>query len=158
MQLGPLFKEEGFGTFFVPQSKIGNIQEYIDCFKWAASSILVDYIGVSILGVPNAFGVEKGNNLQRFISRWRMMDFLDRLGILNICKMNNKLIHFLGMVDGPNEITLIRERYHVDTWDSSAAIWCGLNDISFDTSPSGLINGKFEKEVDFNFTSGSILS
>ena len=155
LELGPVFKQEGFGTFFVPQSKIGDLQEYIECFSWAASSILVDYIGVSILGVPNAFGVERGNTLQRFVSRWRMMGFLERLGILDTCWQNNKLIHFLGMVDGPNEISLIRERYYVDTWDSSAAIWCGLNDICFDTSPTGLINGKFEKEVDFNFESES---
>jgi hypothetical protein len=28
-------------------------------------------------------------------------------------------------------------------------VWAGLNGIAFDNSPTGLINGKFEKEVDF---------
>ena len=57
------------------------------------------------------------------------------------------------MVDGPNEIdNLGLLSSHVDTWDSSAAVWCGLNGIEFDNSPTGLINGKFEEEVDFNFS------
>ena len=48
--------------------------------------------------------------------------------------------------------------FHIDTWDSSAAVWAGLNSISFDDSPTGLINGKFEKHVDFesNFKDTSI--
>ena len=39
----------------------------------------------------------------------------------------------------------------IDTWDSSAAVWYGLNGIEFDNSPTGSRNGKFEKEVDFSF-------
>jgi len=147
------FKDKGFKTFFVPQSEIGDIEDYISTFAWAVSSPLVDYIGVSILGVPNAYGVESGNKLQRYVSRTRMMRELKRRGILALCSANRKKIHFLGMVDGPNEIdNLGLLSKHIDTWDSSAAVWCGLNDIEFDGSPTGLIDGKFEKEVDFNFT------
>jgi len=149
-KLAPQFKQARFGTFFVPQSEIGDIEDYISCFAWAASSPLVDYIGVSILGVPNAYGVEKGNNLQRFMSRYMMMSELESRGILYMAQMNGKKIHFLGMVDGPNEI-LLTKKFHIDTWDSSAAVWLGLNGMEFDDSPTGLINGKYEKEVDFNF-------
>ena len=66
-----------------------------------------------------------------------------------LAAQNGKKIHFLGMVDGPNEISLVRD-FHIDTWDSSAGVWAGLNGISFDNSPTGLINGKFEKHVDFS--------
>jgi hypothetical protein len=59
------------------------------------------------------------------------------------------------MVDGPNEIKLCKD-FKIDTWDSSAAVWAGLNDITFDSSPTGLINGKFEKEVDFSHYSTDI--
>ena len=149
-QLAPQFKENGFGTFFVPQSEIGDLEDYIATFAWAACSPLVDYIGVSILGVPNAYGVEKDNKLQRYVSRFHMMKELERRGILKLAYLNNKKIHFLGMVDGPNEIELCGE-FCINTWDSSAAVWAGLNGISFDSSPTGLINGKFEEEVDFNF-------
>jgi len=150
-QLAPEFRKAGFKTFFVPQSEIGDIEDYIATFAWAASSPHVDYIGVSILGVPNAYGVEKDNKLQRYMSRFRMMCELYSRGILDLAYNNGKKIHFLGMVDGPNEIELCRQ-FHIDTWDSSAAIWAGLNKIAFDSSPTGLIDGKYEKEVDFNFS------
>ena len=66
----------------------------------------------------------------------------------------NKKFHFLGMSEGPNEIELMSEFHeYIDTWDSSAAAWAGLNGITFDKSPTGLVNGKFEKEVDFSFES-----
>lgn len=154
-ELAPLFKKNKFGTFFVPQSEIGDIEDYISTFAWAASSPLVDYIGVSILGVPNAYGVERGNKLQRFMSRWKMMHELQDRGILKLAQANKKKIHFLGMVDGPNEISLCKN-FRIDTWDSSAAVWAGIRGIAFDNSPTGLINGKYEEEVDFSYESEDV--
>ena len=153
----PVFKENGFKTFFVPQSDVGDLEDLITSFAWAASSPLIDYIGVSILAVPNAYKCEKGNSLQRFNARWKFMNELYDRNLLQLAAQNGKKIHFLGMVDGPNEIPLVRD-FHIDTWDSSAAVWAGLNSISFDDSPTGLINGKFEKHVDFesNFKDTSI--
>jgi len=150
--LAPQLKAAGFGTFFVPQSREGDLHDYIDAFEWAAQNPdIIDYIGVSILGAPLAFGVERDNKLQRFMSRWKIMSILDDNGILDLIKSNGQKIHFLGMVDGPNEIDLVAE-YHryIDTWDSSAAVWLGLNGGEFDSSPTGLVDGKFEKEVDFD--------
>lgn len=147
----PEFRRNGFGTFFCPQSEIGDLDGLLTSTLWAADSDLVDYIGISILNVPNAFAVEKNNKLQRFLSRWRFMGIASSM--LEIAKRNGKLIHFLGMVDGPNEIDLVVPWIDlIDTWDSSSPIWAGLNDIQYDMSPTGLVNGKFEKEVDFNFT------
>ena len=153
--LAPVLRDNGFRTFFVPQSEIGDKEDYIQTFRWAAQSEHVDYIGISILGVPNAYGVEKNNKLQRFLSRWKMMRELYDRGLLELAQYHGKKIHFLGMVDGPNEITLMSDlaRY-IDTWDSSAAVWAGLNNISFDDSPTGLVDGKFEVEVDFDFETG----
>lgn len=158
--LSPIFKQAGFGTFFVPQSEIGNLDQLVDCFDWASRNPeIVDYIGVSILAVPNAYGVERDNKLQRFMSRWHFMSILDDKNILNRINQNNQKVHFLGMVDGPNEIQLCNT-YKIDTWDSSAAIWAGLNNISFDNTPTGLVDGKFEKEVDFNqhFTDNDLIT
>jgi hypothetical protein len=153
IQLAPIFRKAGFGTFFVPQSQIGDKEDLINAFDWASTSPYVDYIGVSILGVPNAYGVERGNKLQRFVSRYMLMLELHSRGILDRIRIHGKKIHFLGMVDGPNEIKLMTPfaRY-IDTWDSSAAVWAGLNGIEFDKSPTGLIDGKFEAEVDFALT------
>ena len=148
--MAPQLREAGFGTFFVPQSEIGYERDYIETAMWASRIHHVDYIGLSILGIPNAYGVEQDNKLQRFMSRWKMMTKLARVGFFGNCTIHKKKIHMLGMVDGPNEITLLKH-FNVDTWDSSAAIWTGLNGIRFDKSPTGLIDGKFEKEVDFNY-------
>jgi len=145
----PVFKEEGFGTFFVPQSVTGDLEDLILSFAFAASNPLIDYIGISILAVPHAYNCEKGNNLQRFLARWKFMNEIKSRGLLQLAKDNDKLIHFLGMVDGPNEIALCKD-FGIDTWDSSAAIWAGLNNKEFDNSPTGLFEGKFEKHVDFN--------
>ena len=144
----PVFKEAGFGTFFVPQSDVLDLEDLITSFAWAASSPLIDYIGISILAVPNAYGCEQNNPLQRFVSRWKFMNELYDRNLLQLAAQNGKKIHFLGMVDGPMEIPLVRD-FHIDTWDSSAGVWAGLNGIAFDHSPTGLIEGKFEKHVDF---------
>ena len=151
IDLAPLFRASGFGTFFVPQSEVGDKEDLINAFDWASTSKHVDYIGVSILGVPNAYGVEKGNKLQRFVARFMFMQELEDRGILHRIRKNNKKVHFLGMVDGPNEIKLMQPyRDYIDTWDSSAGVWLGLNGGTFDSSPTGIFDGKFEKEVDFD--------
>jgi hypothetical protein len=148
-KLGHIFKEAGYKTFFVPQSEVGDFDDYVETFKWALKQDWIDLIGVSILGVPNAYGVEKDNNLQRFLSRWHMMKYLEDEGIL--ADTDEKRLHFLGMVDGPNEIDLVRPyHYYINSWDTSAAVWAGMNDIMFDETPTGLEFGKCEIEVDFN--------
>jgi hypothetical protein len=152
-QLAPLLRGGGFGTFFCPQSKIGNQIDLFNSFEWAAESEHVDYVGVSILAIPNAYGVEKGNKLQRFVSRFMFMQELHECGVLDKIKANGKKIHMLGMLDGPGEIRLMEQfKGYIDTWDSSAAIWLGLHaGKTFDSSPTGLLHGKYEEEVDFNY-------
>ena len=143
----PELKQHGYGTFFCPQSEPGDIEDLMAGYAWGFSHPDIDYVAVSILNIPLAFGVESGNKLQRFTARWKWMQMLEDRNLLN----TNKKIHFLGMVDGPNEIDLVKDYHHViTTWDSSAAIWAGMNGISFDSSPTGLVNGKFEEEVNFN--------
>lgn len=156
-ELAPQLRDKGFGTFLCPQSKIGDIDDLYDCFDWAAESDLVDYIGVSILAIPNAYGVERNNKLQRFVSRYMFMQGLLAGGTLDVIKSNDKKIHMLGMLDGPNEICLMTPfRKYIDTWDSSAAMWLGLHaGAHFDRSPTGLLNGKYEEEVDFNYRNDS---
>lgn len=152
LELAPIFKKHGFGTFFVPQSSPGNLEEYIQSFAWAASSPLIDYIGISILGVPLAYGVKYSDKLHRYCSRYMMMAELYKRGLLDLAFLKKKKIHFLGLLDGPNEISLLAPySKYIDTWDSSSAIWAGLNNIKYDQSPTGLINGKLESEVDFDF-------
>ena len=148
------YKDAGFQTFFVPQSEVGDFDDYMDCMEWAltASTLpepIIDRIGLSILGCPNAYGVEKDNKLQRYLSRYAILKELDDRQALKTEHMN--VFHCLGMVDGPKEIELLSPWVdHIASWDSSAAVWAGLNNVRFDDSPTGLVNGKFELEVDFD--------
>ena len=152
-KLAPEIHDAGFKTFFVPQSKIGDEKDCIETFRWASlNTDLVDYVGVSILTAPNAYGVERNNKLQRFCSRLKLMYSMKESLIFSTLKTKGTKVHFLGMMDGPNEIMYMEPfGKFIDTWDSSAAVWAGLNGISFDNSPTGLFDGKFEHEVDFQF-------
>lgn len=148
-QTAQQYHDAGFKTFFVPQSKIGDLDDYLETMEWALKSTLVDRIGLSILGCPNAFGVERDNKLQRFMSRWKILSLMTERGMLRNTRSN--VFHCLGMVDGPNEIELLAPWHHlIATWDSSAAVWAGINDIRFDDSPTGLVDGKYEREVNFD--------
>lgn len=151
LTLGPIYKQNQFKTFFVPQGYVGSIRDLVDCWEWAANNpAVVDYIGMSILAAPLAFNVERDNKLQRFVSRLRLMYTLKEKGILDRIKKNGQKIHFLGMVDGPNEIIYMNPfKKYIDSWDSSAGPWYGLNYIEFDNTPTGSLNGKFEEEVNF---------
>lgn len=154
--------DAGFQAFFVPQSKLGDFDGYLQGIEWALDQP-IKLIGMSILGCPIALGIDEKQSvesrsdtykLQRFLSRFTVFNTMERLGILKDSRAYKKF-HCLGMVDGPNEIDLLKRfSKNIFSWDSSAAIWCGLNGIQFDNSPTGLVNGKFEKEVDFSFKSG----
>lgn len=156
-EMSNLLRVANRGRFMCPQSKIGNLEELVSSYMWAVENSDIGYIGFSILNIPNAYGVEKNNKLQRFLSRWRFCELLNSRGFFIKCESNHKKLHLLGMLDGPNEIWLLKDylRYF-DTWDSSAAIWAGINGIEFDNSPTGLSGGKFEKEVDFSHKNATI--
>lgn len=163
IEMIPKLKDAGFKTFYVPQSELNDLQGAVLSFEWALNNPDVDLIGVSILTCPIAFGVNESKHdpnfvrsdaykLQRFMSRWKMFTTLQRNGLLWDDK-SIKRFHVLGMTDGPNEIELLQETGFAEcihSWDSSAAVWAGMNGIGFDESPTGLMEGKFETEVDFN--------
>ena len=159
-RLIPEFKTEGFDTFFVPQSELGDMHDLVNAIEWALSNDDIDLIGVSILAAPIACGVDESTfeggkrsdayKMQRYLSRLSVFRELERRKLLT--DRAKKRFHCLGMVDGPKEINLLREYSDfIYSWDSSAAVWAGINDIPFDASPTGLQNGKFEKEVDFAY-------
>lgn len=156
----PSIKEAGFDTFFVPQSEVGDFDGYMQGLVWALKNPAINRIGLSILGCPIAYGVNESKHemgqtrhstysLQRYVSRYMILNDLEKHGFLMFGA--NKRFHCLGMTDGPREIELLKKFHqYIASWDSSAAVWCGLHGIKFDGTPTGLVNGKFEKEVDFS--------
>lgn len=163
IEMIPELKGEGFKTFYVPQSELGDIDGALKSFDWALGNHSIDLIGMSILTCPIAFNInekrysdgsrEDSYKLQRFLSRWKMFVELEKAGLL-AGKHAQKRFHCLGMTDGPNEVELLVKsgfEQYIYSWDSSAAVWLGLNHKHFDISPSGRRDGKFEEEVDFAF-------
>jgi hypothetical protein len=157
----PQFKDSGFDTFFVPQSQLGDMDDLMEAIEWGLQNEDVTLIGLSILSTPIACGVDESTfeggkrhdayKLQRYLSRLRVFHELEARGYLDVYR-SFKRFHCLGMVDGPREIDLLRKyEDYIFSWDSSAAVWAGINGVSFDSSPTGLMYGKFEKEVDFDY-------
>lgn len=120
-KFAPIFKENGFKTFFVPQSKRGDVDDWVEAYDWAANDEghdLVDIIGISILGVPNALP-----NIDPSFARVVMMQRLLDDRIFN----SNKHHHFLGLNAGPGlEIPSLLRMRVLDTIDSSGPVWAGI--------------------------------
>ena len=160
-ELVPQLRDSGFDTFFVPQSSLGDMGDLMSAIEWGLQNPDIKLIGLSILATPIACGVDESTfeggkrhdayKLQRYMSRYHVFREMDKRGYLQGYDSFRRF-HCLGMVDGPREIDLLRqyERY-IFSWDSSAAVWAGINGIMFDNSPTGLMNGKFEKEVHFDY-------
>lgn len=117
----PVFKARGFKTFFVPQSQVGDSDDWISAYNWAANGEgkhLVDIIGISILGVPVAF-----NELEPAYARVVVMSLLKSTGVFN----GEKHHHFLGLNAGPAlEIPSLLRMGVLDTVDSSGPVWAGI--------------------------------
>lgn len=165
-QMAMRIKDAGMKTFFCPQSIKGDIDDLMLSIEWAINDPMIDRIGISILNCPIALGIEETKHgeehtrkdwfkLQRFMSRWAIFKEMQKRNLLNDYHNVYERFHCLGMTDGPREIELLEPfKDFIATWDSSAAVWAGLHGIEFDRSPTGLMEGKFEKEVDFSWDEG----
>ena len=157
VEMYPEIRANKFKSFFCPQSEPGDVDDLISAFLWASEATEVDMIGFSILAIPMAYGISNDNKFHTMLARWKFLEELTNTKFFyNIHKYGKKL-HMLGMLDGPNELMIVKDYLKFfNSWDSSAAVWCGLNNISFDNSPTGLTNGKFKEHVDFSHESATI--
>ncbi|MEM4258049.1 MAG: hypothetical protein QXL17_02715 [Candidatus Thermoplasmatota archaeon] len=114
----PQFRDFGFKTFFVPQSKEGDLKDYIETYKWAATNPDIDIIGMSILGIPNAIPY-----CNPAYARVVITQILIDLGIFNFDKHH----HYLGLNAGPAlEIPTLIRMGALDTVDSSGPVWAAI--------------------------------
>lgn len=153
------FASVGYGSFYCPQSTVGDLQGLMEEFVWAFESRKIDYVGFSILNIPNAYGVVD-DPLQRYLSRYNFVEDLNNFvvsttkyhSINDMKEATGTKIHFLGMLDGPNEIELMSKQLDctIDTWDSSSPVWAGFELTRYDNSPTGLKRGKVKSHVNFN--------
>lgn len=150
-------RANGLKSFFCPQSEPGDLQDLVDAFLWASEATEVDMIGFSILAIPMAYGVNSDNKFHTMLARWKFLQELQGTRFFYNIHNHGKKLHMLGMLDGPNELYMVKDFLkYFNSWDSSAAVWCGINNIQFDNSPTGLKNGKFKEHVDFSHESATI--
>jgi hypothetical protein len=114
----PQFKNEGLGTFFVPQSTVGDLEDWIQSYTWAANNPDIDIIGMSILGVPNAIPY-----VEPAYARVVMTQILLDRGLF----AKHKHHHYLGLNAGPAlEIPSLLRMNVLDTIDSSNPVWMAI--------------------------------
>lgn len=139
-------KDEGFKTMFVPQSEIGDLEDWITAYDWAATDNPdIDIIGMSILGMPNALP-----HIPKSYARVVLTQILIDRGIFNFDKYH----HYLGLNAGPAlEIPPLIEMGALNSCDSSGPVWCGINGISYAVVSESYMPMKkqYLREVDFDW-------
>ena len=140
----PIFKNAGMKTFFVPQSEVGDIGDWINGYNWAANNPDIDIIGMSILGIPNAIP-----HIHYAYSRVVMTQKLIDSGCFNFDKHH----HYLGLNSGPAlEIPSLLKMKALDTIDSSGPVWAAItgHEYSIDTDSLQTVS-KIKMPVNFHY-------
>lgn len=138
-------RDTNYKVMAVPQSREGDWKGWIECYKNMVANEDISVIGMSILGIPNAFCSLTGTDDVAF-NRIFATSYLLEHGIADKSKWH----HYLGLGGGPREILMQRQLGLMDSCDSSSVFWHGCLNTRFDGSLWGLKNGKSPKEVDFD--------
>lgn len=139
-------KDKPYKVMAVPQSKKGDWTGWLRCYYNMLHNPDIAVIGMSILGIPNAFCEVTGTSdiafNRLYATRYILQNYLVEPG--------QKWHHYLGLGGGPREIMLQRQLGLMDSNDSSSPFWHGCLGIEFDDSIWGLRNGKSKIEVNFH--------
>ena len=123
-----LVKSNGFDVMVIPAGDQLDVE-----FLLALDNPDIDIVGLSYSKTSAFLGRHRHSATSRF-------DFLSGLGTV----LPNKRIHLLGAVM-PGEIALMKPYQDaIYSWDTSMAIWAGLNDVNIKT-----LTHKFGEPVDF---------
>lgn len=134
---------KGTKVMSVPQSEKGDVEDWISTYQ--ILSTMTPWIGMSILGLPNAFCFTTGTEDISYNRLYASL-YLVRNKIHNLFVQH----HYLGLGSNVRELALQQEIGIAYSNDSSSAFWHAINGVSFDETATGLTNGKIKKEVDFH--------
>lgn len=142
-EFAPQFKAAGYHTFFVPQSKKGDLEDWIRAYAWAANNPDIDIIGMSILGIPNALP-----QIDPAYARVVMTALLQSTGLF----AKDKAHHYLGLNAGPGlEIPSLLRLNALTSIDSSGPVWSAVLGHSYTNESDSLQTvSKIKLPVDFN--------
>jgi len=112
--------ERDYKIMAVPQSVKGDYEGWLQCYANMAEHEDIAMIGMSILGIPNAFCSLTGTNDIAY-NRIFATNHLLETGIA----IPEKWHHYLGLGGGPREILIQRQLGLIDSNDSSSPFWHG---------------------------------
>lgn len=137
-------KNAGFKTMFVPQSRTGDVEDWIKAYVWASETPSIDIIGMSILGMPNAIP-----HIHIGYARVVLTQILIERGLFNFDKYH----HYLGLNSGPAlEIPSLIAQGALDSCDSSGPVWAGICGHRYATNTDSYQSvSKIQKHVDFDY-------
>lgn len=137
-------KDAGYKTMFVPQSQIGDVEDWIRAYVWASETPSIDIIGMSILGMPNAIP-----HIHIGYARVVLTQILIERGLFNFEKYH----HYLGLNSGPKlEIPSLINMGAMDSMDSSGPVWAGICGHRYSQNTDSLQSvSKIQKHVDFAY-------
>lgn len=140
-------RDEDYEIMAVPQSETGNYKGWLECYKRLSELEAVKVMGMSILGIPNAF-CELTGTKDIATNRIFATAYMCREGLVS--QRKDLSHHYLGLGDGPRELITQRALGVMDTSDSSSPFWHAINGVLLDDSATGLAKGKIDLEVDFH--------
>ena len=139
-------KDKPYKVMAVPQSKKGDYRGWIKGYREMLKHPDVEIIGMSILGIPNAFSGLTGTDDVAFNRVFATQYLLDT----GVVQPGWKWHHYLGLGNGPRELLMQRRLGLIDSNDSSSPFWHGHLGRRFDESTWGLRDGKSKLEVVFD--------
>lgn len=141
-KFAPIFKNAGYHNFFVPQSQRGDLEDWLRAYDYAAENDLIDIIGMSILGIPNALP-----DIDPAYARVVMSAMLKDRG-----QFANKAHHFLGLNAGPGlEIPSLLRMKALTSIDSSGPVWAAHHGHAYSSEYDSLqAVRKLKSVVDFH--------
>lgn len=145
-QHGPKIRDAGFETMYVPQSETGDVEDWITGYRWAGDEAydLIDIIGMSILGVPNAW-----SHIPTAYARVVATEYLQRTN-----KFQKQFYHhYLGLNAGPAlEIPPLIKMKALNSCDSSNPVWMAICGHEYaKNTDSYLPVSKVKKHVEFDY-------
>lgn len=138
---------EDFQVMGVPQSEIGDWRGWLNGYQEMLNIPEIKMIGMSILGIPNAFQ-SLTNTADIAFNRVFATNYILQNG-LNDSRYET-WHHYLGLGNGPRELLAQRQLGLIDSNDSSSPFWHGIEFIRFDETGTGLKDGKVKTAVDFD--------
>lgn len=143
IEIATKIKEAGFSTVYVPHSEVGDVENWVEAYEWAANCDKVDVIGMSSTAIPSTMPY-----LPRSYARVVLAHLLIDRGIF----ATDKHHHYFEINAGPNlEIPPLINMNAIDSFDTAMPIWSAICGNMFSEMFESYAIRKVDKTFDFMY-------